>query len=188
MALLLPGNYNRYRTFLGSCLTIFTFVLISAYFGFQMAEMFANADYSTQLQIQEDVFSSDDPFDTDEIGFTIAVGITDYKESTNLIEDPTYGEVKIFRKHWNSPENVFTTFSTVGYKQCTENDFNWGGERVTDKYSKFYPMTENAKTDVEKFGFRLKCLTESFELYGDYDASIASNLFVAFVKCDPSTG
>ena len=140
-------------------MTIITLLFIAGYFIYQMIEMAGNEGYSTQLRIEEDVFSSDDPFDLDEIGFMIAAGITDYdNNSTSLIEDPTYGEVMIFRKHWNAEENVLLKFEPLATKQCTENDFNWGGELSTDKYSKFYPMTENARTDIGYFGYRLKCL------------------------------
>ena len=34
----------------------------------------------------------------------------------------------------------------------------------------------------------MKCLDDEKEFYGNFDASAASNLMVAFIKCDPTSG
>ena len=49
-------------------------------------------------------------------------------------------------------------------------------------------MSDSGKIDVKNFGFRLKCLSSSLDMYGDYDAFSASNFYVAFVRCTPETG
>ena len=116
--LMLPKQADRYRTVLGSCLSILTFVFVVIYFGYQMVGMVDYDGYSTELRIEEDVFTPNDPFNSEDIGFAIAVGITDYLGGTEWIEDPTYGEVKIFRKYWNSPAGEFVSFTPLETVPC----------------------------------------------------------------------
>ena len=42
--------------------------------------------------------------------------------------------------------------------------------------------------DIPVFGHRMKCLDDEIDFYGNYDASITSNLMVVFMQCDPESG
>ena len=65
-------------------------------------------DYFSKLEIYEDFFTSNDPFNSAEMGFHIAAALTDYnsKNSSAVIEDPTYGELVFLNKKWNSSETI----------------------------------------------------------------------------------
>ena len=66
---------------------------------YEIAQMNANSDYTTQLIVEEDFYSQNDRLRTDEIGFSVAAGLIGY--GLGSVEDPTYGELQILRKYWN---------------------------------------------------------------------------------------
>ena len=65
-------------------------------------------DYFSKLEIYEDFYSSSEPFNSTELGFHIAAALTDYnaKNSSAIIDDPTYGELVFLNKKW---DNSLTT-------------------------------------------------------------------------------
>ena len=145
-------------------------------------------DYYSKLEIYEDAYSSNEPFNSAEIGFHIAAAVTDYTNSTELIEDPTYGEIVLLRKSWDNTEATELQFTQLKHKKCEENDFNWGDGRPSDENSSFFPLSDQALVDIKVFGNRLKCFDDEVDMFGNYDASAASNLMVAFMMCDPESG
>lgn len=150
--------------------------------------MWDHEDYFSKLEVYEDEYSSNEPFNSREIGFHIAAAISDYSDSKEIIEDPTYGEVVFMRKNWDTKESPSINWPTLKYRQCNENDFNWGDGRPSDESSKFYPLTDQALVDVPIFGHLFKCLDEDVEMFGNFDAAAASNLVVGFMLCDPESG
>ena len=73
--------------------------------------METHEDYYSKLEIYEDFYSSNEPFNSAEIGFHIAAAITDYTNSTELIEDPTYGEVVFLQKFWDNDKATELQFT-----------------------------------------------------------------------------
>ena len=100
--LLVRGGNQYYSTLLGSILSILTFLALISYTGYQLQLMSGNEDYFSKLEVYEDEYSSNEPFYSQEIGFHIAAAISDYSNTKEIIEDPTYGEVVFMRKNWDT--------------------------------------------------------------------------------------
>ena len=71
-----------------------------AYIGYKGAVLWKIEDYDLQNASVENYFSSNEKFTTDD-GFQIAAGLTEYDGSSKVIEDPTFGTLKMYHKTWN---------------------------------------------------------------------------------------
>ncbi len=57
--------------------------------------------------------------------------------------------------------------------------------------SGFYPVIGQNQKELELYANRMKCIDDedkSFEIFGNYDSGIASNLFIGFEQCTPEPG
>ena len=63
-----------------------------------------------------------------------------------------------------------------------EEDFKVDVETGVSSYG-FYDLHESTATWTS-FREAMKCIDEPFDIYGDFNSNSASNLMVAFEKCD----
>ena len=78
---LMPDHRDRYRTILGSFLSILTFVLVLAYAGYKFGNLVSYKDYKLMKFEQENFYSMREPF-TSEHGFMLAAGVSEYNGET----------------------------------------------------------------------------------------------------------
>ena len=116
--LLVGHGTQKYSTLCGSMLSILTLIAIIGYSIYQIQLMMNHEDYFSKLEVYEDEFSFNEPFRASEIGFHIAAAITDYTDSNDVIEDPTYGEIVFLRKSWDNSQDITLNFAQLQHKQC----------------------------------------------------------------------
>ena len=63
--LMMPGNNDQYRTFLGSTFSIITLLLIMSYTTIKFSGLTDQADYSIMKAVKEDFYDPSDKFTTD---------------------------------------------------------------------------------------------------------------------------
>ena len=170
--LLMPDNQEQYRTFLGSMFSLMTIFVILAYGSYKMITLANNEEYKTQVRLKENFYEPQDVFGTETNDFMIAAAITTIDDTSESIEDETYGKIVFKRKVWDtvSLPNIDFGFVDVKSEKCAENDLNWADGLETDKSSKFYPISELNSIDLKKYGNKLKCLDESLEMKGNFDS------------------
>ena len=120
----MPDHHERYRTHLGSCLSILTLITVIFYGGYKLIDMLSYNIYSVQAVYEEDYFASNDTL-TIADGFYVAAAITNYNNDPRPIEDPDIGILKMYLKTWNvyDEENGSLTFKEIPLRPCTQNDF-----------------------------------------------------------------
>ena len=79
-------------------------------------------------------------------------------------------------KVWGG-DNIGTQFIDLETRPCTHDDFN-GNET-----SLFYPVYESHKSSFEYYLNKLQCISQDYELYGDFNSGSASHLVIQFEKC-----
>ena len=140
--------------------SLVTIFVILAYGSYKMITLANNEEYKTQVRLKENFYEPQDVFGTETNDFMIAAAITTIDDTSESIEDETYGKIVFKRKVWDtvSSPNIDFGFRDVESKKCAENDLNWADGRETDKSSKFYPISELNSIDLKKYGNKLKCL------------------------------
>ena len=98
--LLLPDHNENYRTFVGSILSLLTMTILLAYMIYKAQILFELDDYSLEKAYEENFFPSDEAFSQKD-GFYIAAALTNYDGSSEVIEDPTIGTLKMYIKSWD---------------------------------------------------------------------------------------
>ena len=61
------------------------------------------------------------------------------------------------------------------------NDFEGSKED-----SHFFPTSSVSEYDVQTYGPKMKCIREDYQILGNFNTNMASNLMVVFEKCDPT--
>ena len=76
-------------------------------------------DYTVKFEEYEGYYSKSEPFDASDIGFYVAAGITDYTNTKNIVEDPTYGEIVFIRKYVDNSDFTPIQFLPMKHRDCT---------------------------------------------------------------------
>ena len=100
---LMPDHRDRYRTILGSFLSLITFVLVMGYAGYKFGNLLDYKDYKLMKFEQENFYPMREPFGTKH-GFMLAAGVSEYNGETEPIEDEEIGTVKLYKKTWDSED------------------------------------------------------------------------------------
>ena len=79
--------------------TILTLVLVISYSTFKFIDLIELNDYKIQEEKREKYYQHDVPL-TQEQGFQVVAAITAYDDSSEIIEDPEIGTIKIYIKWW----------------------------------------------------------------------------------------
>lgn len=118
-----------------------------------------------------------------EDGFRIAVTVTSFGDLSE-IEDPSIGTVEFYLKSWTDEVNADPlTFKKLKTRTCDRKlDF---GDGADNEGKSFFNPLHSKSTSYQGYIKKMKCVDEPFEIFGDYNTNVASNLMVTFVKCDP---
>ena len=74
-------------------------------------------------------------------------------------------------KRWGG-DSVGVTFTDLNTRPCTLKDFD-------DKEdSLYFPIFETHRPQVEDYVDKLQCISQDFDLYGDYSSESASHLIL----------
>ena len=65
-----------------------------------------------------------------------------------------------------------TQFVDLETRPCTREDFNGGDNSL------YYPVYEKHTSTFEYYFDKLLCISEDYELYGDFDSNQASHLVI----------
>ena len=57
------------------------------------------------------------------MGFNVAFGLSDFDGSSEFIEDPDYGTMKAYYRHWGIVDNLAVYVDEVPTRPCTYADF-----------------------------------------------------------------
>ena len=118
----MPDHRDRYRTLLGSFLSVMTLVLVLAYAGYKLTDLMDYNDYKLMKVEQENFYDMRDPFG-DSDGFMIAAGVTDYSSNRDPQEDPEIGTIKLIKKTWDATNldgGGALSFAEIPTRPCTE--------------------------------------------------------------------
>ena len=77
-------------------------------------------------------------------------------------------------KSWKEDFNGIQ-FTELKSRKCNDQDFDGSGA--------FWPLHEKYLGFVN-YRKKMKCIDEPYQIWGDYDADIASNLMVVFDRCN----
>ena len=156
----MPDESEYYSTCLGTCLSIFCFLILVSYGGYKLQDLLIYSDYSLFKVNELHYYKDSDAFTTDD-GFHIAAGVVSFEDDPNdgTYEDPEIGTLKFYMKSWdfNDPAtNGELFFNEVPIRPCQKKDFNNGEGNSLE--SKFYPTNEHSKRAVNLYSKSLKCI------------------------------
>ena len=66
-------------------------------------------DYEIQMTKMDLEYSETDQL-TLEHGFYVAAGLSDYKNNDTIYDDPSYGQIKFYRKSWEKNQTALRIF------------------------------------------------------------------------------
>ena len=184
----LPDGKNEYRSFVGSVLTLLTFINLLSFIVYKLLALVSFSEYTFQHHTQENYFDSEDIFKASDSNFMVAAGITAYDGSSEIITDPSIGELKFYKKGWSGAETPSGLFQPIATKTCAQSIFYHSDDIENTGDTRFYLTSQNSLVDLQIYGPKLQCLEKPKDvvLWGNYDSSEASNLMVVFEKCDPN--
>lgn len=109
-----------YRTFLGSILSIITFITILSFAVYRLEALKSRDDYQVQLRDEVSFFTDSDRFGHEQ-GLRVAFGISnDYLN--NIPEDPSIGTFSFQMHTWGTEENKDYNIVPVESKPCKAED------------------------------------------------------------------
>lgn len=179
----LPDHKEQYRTFLGAFLTILTLMMTIFFGSYKSFVLFSLADYKIMEINSHYFYPASREMGLDQ-GFKISAAITAFDGSSEIIEDPEIGKLEFYIKHWGDTIYGPTfDFYRLPTKICEpERDFN--DLEGTNKDADFYPVHKVSENDLNIYGPKMKCITETYNLQGNYNTELAANLMVVFEICD----
>ena len=125
------------------------------------------------ISTQEGFYTDKKKFKGGRGSFNVAFALISYDEADQTWQGDfsEYGEVKARLKKWGTGLNG-TVFRDLETRNCTREDFKG------DKNSLYYPVYEKHQATFDYYFDKLKCISEDFELYGDFDSWEASHLVI----------
>ena len=178
---LLPDSAEQYRTFLGAILSVLTLIALLVYGSYKFLVLLDLTDYKVQTAISETYYDFMEGLPSTQ-GFNVAAAITTYDGSSEVVEDPDYGEVKFYIKSFGLGEPG-VIFDELPVRICDPaTDFNYADDN--NPGATFYRANPANGNDLKTYGGKMKCIDTDFELLGNYNTEAAKNLMVAFVRCD----
>ena len=146
------------------------------------------ADTMIQSYLLEFYFTDDDVL-TNQLGFNVAFGLTEFDGSSEFIEDPDYGTMSAKIRQWGFEGPHGTIVESVDTHRCKLEEFGLdengdyiGEDRITvltdeqkDPESEpfFFPPNDNSKDFIITYHPKMHCFDERQKLQGEYDSSKA---------------
>ena len=90
-------------------------------------------------------------------------------------------------KRWGLERSI-DLFTELESHYCDKSELN--NAEGTVETAKFYPVSDLSEINLQEYAGRFKCLTNpsrDLKINGNYDTVQASNLLVAFEKCNNQT-
>lgn len=81
----------------GAILSLVTIFLMLAYAVFKLDNLIGLKDYRVQQVNRVQHYDGDDKFGSEE-GYAIAAGIIEWDEGEGMVEDPSYGVIRLYIK------------------------------------------------------------------------------------------
>ena len=141
---LMPDHRGKYRSLLGSLLSVITFTLVLGYAGYKFIDLIEYNDYKLMKIVQENAYDMREPFGSRD-GFQLAAAITSYNSNTEPEEDPEIGTIKLIKKTWDVEDidsGGSLQFKEIPLRPCTEYDFAGHDD------SAFYPPKSTSILDL----------------------------------------
>ena len=171
-------------SWMGTCCSILTFIILSAY-TIQKADVLVNKhDVSLQAAQNDLFFTSEFVFDRAQ-GFNVAITFASFAEEGDLDDlDPAYGEFNFAINSWyfDESENAFKDAKeSIAKHRCSREEL---GLEDPEKAT-FYPQhSENSAKEVAYYQNKFWCIDpEDSFIYGDYDSRKARQLQIQLRKC-----
>ena len=108
----MPDHESTYRSVFGTVLSILTLILVVTYSTYKFIDLIELNDYKIQEEKREKYYQYDMPLAQDQ-GFQVAAAITSYDGSSENIEDPEIGTIKMYIKYWR--ENIEEVADDEGF-------------------------------------------------------------------------
>ena len=182
----LPDKSTKYRTLLGSVLSVLTVAIMLSYAYLKLIKLQSYQDYVINEAYREQLF--DTKFALSQAnGFQVAAAVTNFDGNPEEIEDPEIGEVKFYLKQWGiDDDSPSISFKEVKSRPCEEKDFNLGARLLSESESSFFRVDLFSLKDIYNYSSKMKCLdsTNSTEIFGNYNTDKASNFMIVFEKCN----
>ena len=134
--------------------------------------------------VEEDYFSTDTIFTSDEENFRFAFGITAFDGGKEAEEDESlYGSMVAKAVTWGLTE-VDDGFQEedLAISPCTAEQL--GLEAGKEDNSLFYPTTAGSSNSLSKYQKRLFCIDQPIELSGDSNAEKGRMVKLGFEKAE----
>lgn len=175
---------------MGSFLSLLTAIIMIVYSGYKFNEMLSFTDYYYQVSEREVYYDSDAPISTKD-GFYVGAAVTTYDSDAGVTEDETIGTIKFFLKRWNVAAQEWLSFTELQTAPCALNSEDvlvpLAPDTITqnEQRSDFFSINPMSEADVSVYGKKLKCPVLHYDLYGNYNTDMGSQLMIVFEKCDP---
>ena len=170
----MPDESEYYSTCLGTCLSIFCFLILISYGSYKIQDLLKYSDYNLFEVKELHYYKDDDAFTTDD-GFHIAAGVISFEDDPEVgtKEDPEIGTLKFYMKAWDFNDPVTAgelSFTEVPLRPCQQKDFNYSKENSLE--SEFYPVNDFSKRTLSTYGKSIKCIDQDkISLNGHYDTA-----------------
>ena len=156
----MPGGDDEHRTFLGSIISIIIWCLIIGFAGYKLDDLIESNEYKLGEAQQENFFAVNATF-TPKEGFQVAACITGYDGNSEVIEDPTIGELKMYTKAFDSLDpdtNGALIWTELKTHLCKPEDLN--DVDGSNKNSKFFETDPVSEADLSTYGQKMRCLDD----------------------------
>ena len=121
--LLMPGKRYNYNTMSGAILSVVTVSLILTYGVFKLDNLITIKEYNVKHAMRIGHYQSSSQFGNEHDGFSFAAGMVQWDEGEGMVEDPSYGQVRMFIKSWGVNSFYDDTFHELETRPCNEADF-----------------------------------------------------------------
>lgn len=194
----MPDENEKYRSYLGVFLSIFTLILVISYGGFKFTALLNQQNYRLQEAVETDFYTTEETFSFNE-GLQFAAALTTFGGTVEE-EDEEIATLKFLIKYWSDQDETDAVqWVEVPTKICKEQDFNDVDD--TRPETKFKKLAEDANKNLKNLRPIMKCIDEEkyekdrlkddnpllnsiIEIIGDYDSAQAANFQIVVEKCD----
>ena len=167
------GAGPAYKSYMGATVSII-FIVISAIFLFSKILILVNNSHiMITSKLLEDVIQQNEHFSHTD-GLFVSAALTEYNDSTEPIEDLTYGELIISHYGWNANEHGIGSYNRqLETEACSDEQLGLEHSEYADKHD--YPIYEKSRAEVQQWRRKFKCLSqvEDYTIWGDYNSNTA---------------
>ena len=144
-----------------------------SYASYKFIDLLELNDYKLQEAVQENFFLPNVTLSQND-GFQVAAAITSYDGSSEIIEDPSIGTIKMYIKGWGVQDETEGSlfFNEIKTKLCTSKELNdVAGSNTNSKFFKTDPESEG---DLGTYGPKMRCIDDdNLDVFGNYDTNTA---------------